>query len=437
MTPNPRRRKDGRPGRGAAVRVNERGVALIMVTAVIAVLTAVAVEFTYRERVSMHLAANARDGLRAEYLARSAVDLSRLILSFQSQLDNQKIPGLSDLLALASGGGGDPSAAAGGQASPSEGLGIRLWELIPIDCGMVQMLVAMAGVPPDPSEVDLDGLPMATFGDFQGGCHAEINDEEGRININQLDALGTQSKAALLQLMSLIQDPRYDFLFEEQDRHGVELNRPDLVVALRDYIDANEVQENLLMGAQGPEMVEGAGDESYVYTRYDPPYQPKNAPLDSYEELYQVAGIGDDFMAAFGDRLTVYTDKNAKLNVTPKNPLDLCMKLVIAAEDPALGAAQCQDPILMTNLWEQIQMSRAAMPWVGLQPKTFRSLLEGVGVAVNPYIWEGPNAIFGASSKTFTIEATGEVGDVTRTFVAVVRMDGSHPMGRLLHWQEK
>ncbi|MDF1562207.1 MAG: type II secretion system protein GspK [Deltaproteobacteria bacterium] len=434
-TPTPRKRK--KAARGAGLRASERGVALIMVTAVIAVLTAVAVEFTYRERVSMHLAANARDALRAEYLARSAVDLSRLILSFQTQLDSQQIPGLSELIGMA-GGGATPAADPTAQQGQSGGLGIRLWELIPIDCGMVQMLVQMAGKPPDPSDVlDPDGMPKASFGDFDGGCRAEINDEEGRININQLDALGSQSKAALLQLMSLIQDPRYDFLFDEENRHGVKLTRPDLVVALRDYIDADQMQSNLIMGAQGPEMAEGAGDEGYLYSKYDPPYEPKNAPLDSYEELYQIAGVDDDFMAAFGDRLTVYTDKNAKLNVTPKNPLDLCMKLVIASEDPLLGVQQCQDPILMTNLWEQIQLSRAAMPWVGLQPQTFRSLLEGVGVAVNPYIWTGPNAIFGASSKTFTIEATGEVGDVTRTFIAVVRMDGSHPMGRLVHWQEK
>ncbi len=376
--------------------------------------------------------------MRAEYLARSAIQLSRLILSFQAKLDQQAIPGLSDLLQLA--GASPPPAPAGkgpGANGAGGGLGIRLWELIPIDCGMLQALVAMGGRPQDPSEVDPEGTPMATFGDFQGGCHAEIRDEEGRINVNQLDALGAQAKSALLQLMSMLQDPRYDFLFEEETRHGVQMTRPDLLVALRDYIDANDLQETLFMGAQGPEFVPGAGDEGALYTRYDPPYEPKNAPLDSLDELYQVAGIGDTFMAAFGDRLTVYTDKNAKLNVTPTSLLDLCMKLVIASKDPVLGAQLCQDPILMTNLWEQIQLTRAAMPWVGLQPQTFRALLEGAGIEVNPYIWTGPNAVFGASSKTFTIEATGEVGAVRRTIIAVVRFDGTDPMGRLLHWQEK
>ena len=284
---------------------------------------------------------------------------------------------------------------------------------------------------------DAPATDLAPFGDFQGGCQATITDEQGKINVNQLNGLDRQVQAALVELMAMMQDPRYDFLFDRENRWGIRMTRRDLLVAMRDYIDGNQQQETLLMGANGPSFVTGSGDESYYYSRYDPAYKPKNAPLDSLDELYQIPGIGDYFMAAFGDRLTVYTDKNAKMNVTPVSPADLCLKMVIAADNPVTAAQSCADPVVMTNLWQQIQLQRGMMPFLGMQPKDFRSILESNGIQVNRFIWSGPNALFGSSSDTFTIKATGTAGDVKKTIVAVVRMDGSNPLGRLLHWEER
>src|SRR5439155_205842 len=51
---------------------SRRGVALILVLTTIAILTSVAVDFGYQSRVNLRLTENARDELRAYYLARSA-----------------------------------------------------------------------------------------------------------------------------------------------------------------------------------------------------------------------------------------------------------------------------------------------------------------------------------------------------------------------------
>jgi general secretion pathway protein K len=67
--------------------VNSRGVALILVLTTIAILTSIGVDFSYQSRVSLRLAENLRDDTRAYYLARSAVNLSRLLLHFQKQVD--------------------------------------------------------------------------------------------------------------------------------------------------------------------------------------------------------------------------------------------------------------------------------------------------------------------------------------------------------------
>src|SRR5207302_3904901 len=99
-------RRTGRSGRGAGAG-SARGVALILVLTTIAILTSIAVDFGYQSRVSLRLTENARDELRAYYLARSAVNLSRLLLHFQKQVDQmagQLGPILSNVLGRQTGG---------------------------------------------------------------------------------------------------------------------------------------------------------------------------------------------------------------------------------------------------------------------------------------------------------------------------------------------
>ena len=72
MTSRPTRRRD-------------RGVALLIVITWLALMIAVVGEFTYGTTVDAAQAANARDELRAHYLARSSVNLSRLLIKIQQR----------------------------------------------------------------------------------------------------------------------------------------------------------------------------------------------------------------------------------------------------------------------------------------------------------------------------------------------------------------
>lgn len=65
----------------------ERGAALLLVLMVVAIVAVLATELAYDTRVSLQIAANARDELRASHQARGAVALSRLVLHFQQRLD--------------------------------------------------------------------------------------------------------------------------------------------------------------------------------------------------------------------------------------------------------------------------------------------------------------------------------------------------------------
>ena len=122
----------------------------------IAILTAVGVDFSYSSRVSLKLAENLRDETRAYYLARSGVNLARLLLHFQKQVDQMGgalAQGLSSML----GGGqapgqppiaGQPPVPLAGQAMqaagapPASTLGVRLWEILPIDSNAFSALLS-------------------------------------------------------------------------------------------------------------------------------------------------------------------------------------------------------------------------------------------------------------------------------------------------------
>jgi type II secretory pathway component PulK len=77
-------RNGGRAGQAG----NDRGVALIIVILVTALLIAVIFEFAYGTRISLRSAVNFRDSQRAYYLARSGVKFAGLLLSYNLKQGN-------------------------------------------------------------------------------------------------------------------------------------------------------------------------------------------------------------------------------------------------------------------------------------------------------------------------------------------------------------
>ncbi|WP_373045544.1 general secretion pathway protein GspK [Vulgatibacter sp.] len=407
----------------------KRGMALLMVLTSIAVLTAVVVEFAYETRVDATLAANARDELRAEYMARSAVNLSRLVLHFQNQFDKQGAQ-----LGQAIG------AATGGQAMAMPK--IRLWELLPVESSSINMFVgAVAGPPPEdvplaPTEpkpgeaVPAAGLQM--FGTYEGSFAASIEDEESKFNLNRISMPGTTGAVFAQQLALLWRDPRWDFLFDEDTAHKERYTREELVVHIKDWIDENEVGS--AVDRVTGQLTDGFSDEVGPYTRYRPDYKPKNAKFDSLAEMYQVAGIGDRFMAAFGDRFTVFPDPNTEMNVNTSDPMQQYVNILIAAENPDLPALK--DPMVIQALLQEIETLRMFGGFMGITVQQFSQVLMGAGINVRREIQYSPqqNEFLGDTSQTFRIEATGQVGDVNKKITAVVRYDDK--LGTLLYWRE-
>lgn len=431
--------------------LQHRGVALILVLVTIAILTSIGVDFSYSSRVSLKLAENLRDETRAEYLARSAINLSRLLLHFQKQVDQLG----GQVGALLGGAPGQPAPVASGNLSPAQprvgaaapaanNLGIRLWQILPIDSNAFGALLSgnMAGL--DAAKADGAAGPASArekraathaFGGFDGSFHAKIVDENSRINVQALDNVGNAPLAVFTQLRAMMADPKYDFIFDEEDANRDRVRRDDVILAMKDWIDIDETATALDPGNPQRPFTNGFSDENSAYSRYRPPYQAKNGRFDSLEELFMVRGVNDRYMAAFGDRLTIWPDINSKLNINTDDPQQMLTNILIAAatpNDPAL-----RDPRLLQTILQEIQL-RKMFSFFGMSAQDFVSILQANGIRLRPEIDSrqggNPTNLFGSTSDTFRITATGRVGRIEKQLTAVVRYDDA--LGKMLYWKE-
>ena len=67
---------------------NERGIALLLVLSAIAILTVAVVEFTYDTRIQYRIAVNNKERLQAYYLAKSGLNLSKVVLKYSKDAES-------------------------------------------------------------------------------------------------------------------------------------------------------------------------------------------------------------------------------------------------------------------------------------------------------------------------------------------------------------
>lgn len=416
-----------------ARRTGERGAALLVVMVAVAVLTALAVDLAYDTRVSLRIAANARDELRATYLARSGVALSRLVLSFQQEVDDA-IP-----------------------KPPGQAVSIprpQLWRLVPVGSELAAGLFGAGAPPASPAHPAAGAAPEGTAaaGPPPDGFEAVVDDEGRKVNVN-LEALGTTVllRSQVQALYQLVCDPRWDALFDREDENGLRVSRQDLLVYLRDWVDTDPQGSTLaasfapggcvMVTPQNP-FEAGFADENFPYDRGEDRYRAKNARMDSLAELHLVAGVTDAFMAAFGDAITVYLPRDAKRNVNETDRARLLELAKIVADPPSQPALY--DPEFAERLHKAV-VERTFGGMLSISPSDFGQLvqLSGVTVNANQLTEASPQNPFTDRSSVFRIRSAGRSGDVTKTLEAVVRFEKPMPgqvvttPGRLVHWREE
>jgi general secretion pathway protein K len=415
-----------------ARQTRERGAALLVVTVAIAVLTALAVDLAYQARVSLQSSVDARDELRAECLAKSGVNLSRLVLYFQQQLDTAT--------------GGQAGKPQPPTAMPIAIPRLRLWSIVPVSSSFLAGLFEGGMGPAGEGEkkapaAEGEKKALSRFGDFAGGFDAKIEDENRKVNV-QFDASGASGVlgAQVAAYFALVGDRKWDFLFDREDENGVKASRDDVAIYLHDWVDDLDVASALNRADPAKPFVDGFGDENFPYDRGPDRYRTKNARFDSLDEVHLVAGVSDAFMAAFGGRLTVYPRPDAPLDVNTQDPVELLRNTLIMALP---GQPILSDPTFPERLQKAVrEVTRGGL--LTISPVAFSQILAALGVSVNP-LYTSTNTdqrgAFGDTTQVFHVRATGTAGTVDRTLDVVVTFDpaqqvGQPPaeLGRVLHW---
>jgi len=291
-------RRRWRPTAGGAKR--ERGSALIATVVVIVVIATAAADFAYNTQVDLSSAVNSRDDLRAHYLARSGINLSRLLLRVQERIVEPKRKYLG-------------------------GMDIQVADYTPL---LMSAFNSREGAEALGSLLGIESSGIKGLGVDMGSFDLEMESLDGRLNINC--GGGTNSGSANVirfaaALASIMLPTRYNHLFEEPDDNGQYADRLEVMRAIIDWAD----QDTVMFGSSAV--------EDYRYNQGEDPYEIKNHYYDTVEELRLVKGVDDDFMSAFGDALTVYGDCKVNVNLA-EAPLITALIIQHAAtpNDPAL-----------------------------------------------------------------------------------------------------
>ncbi|MEP6960389.1 MAG: type II secretion system minor pseudopilin GspK [Nitrospirota bacterium] len=224
-------------------RSDERGIALLLTLLVLTLLVALILEFDAEARREYRDAAAFRDNFKATVLARAAVQAARGVLQQDTLKEKQT-----------------------GQSFDAP--------------------------------TDLWAFPIKNYVIGDGLLNAQIEDELGKLNLNDLATGGdANAKAGIVK--------KFKRLFEL-----VQVN-PDLVDPIVDWVDNNEVQEP-------------AGAESLYYQAQRPSYRAANAPLQTLLELRLVKGITPEIIEKLSKVVTVFPPEGGKpVNINTAGPLVL------------------------------------------------------------------------------------------------------------------
>jgi general secretion pathway protein K len=278
----------------------------------------------------------------------------------------------------------------------------------------------------------------------EGSFHATVEDEERKVNVRQFTGFNYQQFAQAMRLAQLVRDPRWDFLFDEDDANGFRVGRKELFGAIKDWEDEDETGD-VFTGNPLKPFENGFGDENALYDRLADRYKAKNAPFDSLDELFMVAGVTDAFMAAFGDKLTIYPDTSATINVNTTDPQQLVVNALVMSDPQGIPQPALLDPAFLGKLQATLALLRP-LPFLSITPQQFAAALAALGLKIHPVFLQastgGQRNPFGDRSTTFHIRATGTAGEVRKTLDVIVTFDRraeglAQDQGRLLHWREE
>ncbi|MEZ4372441.1 MAG: type II secretion system protein GspK [Polyangiaceae bacterium] len=399
----------------------QRGVALIMVLGALAVLTVMLTEFQTESTADLSSALSHRDSIRAEYAAKSGLNLSRLLLASEPTIRKAAAP-----IFLLMGG---------------RAFQIPVWEFADLVLGAFndkesgKRFETLASVRLEEGEnLGLDGA----------GFDIKIVDEDSKINVN-LPAKGdafSQVRTGTA-IATLISGPQYDALFENRDADGQFTDRQAMCSALIDWTDPDQQAAVCLLGS---DTAQTAAPEDSFYQQIGLKYVRKNAAFDSLEELRLVRGMSDDIWANFvepdesdASKRTLTVWGQGELNVNTANAQALWTIICQYAVENTPMCSEAEEAIKFISVVGVVKSFTAGVPLFN-SPKGFINAMAGKGMfgavfsalGLQPVTFKSPNETMKAistESKVFNIAARGYVKSAKREtnvrLRAVVDMRGA------------
>jgi general secretion pathway protein K len=400
---------------------SEEGVALIFAIATVAILSVMLADMHETTGTAFAVSTSQRDALQAEYMAKSATNLTRLMIA--------KEPDVRRFI--------DPLyRAATGRPAPQ----LPVWNF-------VDDLLSPFCTPEDQRgtlmQLGIDFGDTVGFDNLPGECSVIAVSENGKININDplfLDGERARNNVAT-QLFSLtggqLPESPYDALFNKEDETGTLTTRIDLITAVIDWWD-HDIQRTDFDPGAGETRTGGTGTEDdSLYQLSESPYRNKNAAFDSIQELRLVRGFTDDFWATFVEPIpndpqsrimTIYA--SGLVNVNEASPQVLLGRICSYAPETSL----CTDPLEGLKFTQLLTTIRQLIPIpLFSRPTDLLNFAEGKGTEKELYGmltgFLGPESellfapieipeeqrlplarSFATSAQIFTIVATGLVG---------------------------
>lgn len=400
---------------------SQEGVALIIAITTVAILAVMLTDMHETTGTAFAVSTSQRDALQAEYMAKSALNLTRLLIGKEPEVRRFVDPLYR---------------AATGRPAPQ----LPVWNF-------VDDLLSPFCTPADQrdtlTQLGIDFGDTVGFDDLPGECHVVAVSENGKINVNDplfLDGERARNNVAT-QLFALIggylPESPYDALFTKEDDTGTFTTRIDLVSAVVDWWDRDIQRTDFDPGARETRTGGTGTEDDSVYQLRDDPYRNKNAPFDSIQELRLVRGFTDDFWSTFVEPvpndpasrvLTIYA--SGLVNINEATPQVLLGRVCAHAPESSL----CVDPLESLKFTQILGTIRQIIPIpLFSRPADFINFVEGKGSQKDLYGmlvgFLGPDSellfapivipeeekeplerSLATAARIFTIEATGIVG---------------------------
>ena len=379
-------------------RRRESGAALIMVLGAIAILVVMLAEFQDDAGAEFAAATAARDSVQAEYIARSTISLSRLLIAAEPTMRAAVAP----LFAFMK------------QKPPQ----LPVWNFADRILGAFN---DKEGAADFASFGGLDPLAGKNLGIKGGHFEPVIIDEDGKINVNMGAANDIAHIRLAKALMSRMQPIQYNPLFEQHDSTGNYSDRLTTCSAIVDWADADEQ----LFSCDTTAAASSNAVEDGWYQLLPKTYRRKNAPYDSLEELHMVRGVTDDFWATFVDPDPTKPDKRGvtvwgqgAVNVNSADAMTLWALVCAGAPQAEL----CTDPTQMQLFVTAVMMAKGISMGASVfnSPADFVATMKGQGMlgpllttlGVKPVKFQSESEFaksIATESKVFSIYAVGVV----------------------------